>query len=132
MGTIPVTCLNEVMNSRVSMKNNIMVGLAATEFVGSDRYACVVTDVISDKKIRIAPMTYEDYASLNENDTLQYLETSRMINYIDLTEDGKHIQPIGTIYTLRKNGRWMPEGSGLWGTCSIHLGHAENYRDPSF
>ena len=35
-------------------------------------------------------------------------------------------------YTLRKNGRWMPQGEGMWGTSSVHIGHAENYRDPSF
>jgi hypothetical protein len=35
-------------------------------------------------------------------------------------------------YTLRKNGRWMEEGKGMWETSSIHIGKAENYRDPSY
>ena len=132
MDTISVSCINEVMNAQASVKENIVVGLAATRFVGSDRYAYVVTDVINDKKIRVSQMLHADYCSLDENESIQHLDTSRMINYVGISGDGKHFQPLGIIYTLRKNGRWMPEGAGLWETGSIHLGHAEEYMDPSF
>jgi hypothetical protein len=35
-------------------------------------------------------------------------------------------------YTLRKNGRWVRPGSGMWNAGGIHLGDAIEYRDPSF
>ena len=109
-----------------------MVGLAATMFVGSDRYAMVVTDVLSDKKIMVTHMYDEDYKTLNEKDAIQILDSSVMGKYTYLTEDRKHILPIGIVYSLRKNHRWIKEGQDLWGTGSIHLGHAENYLDPCF
>ena len=58
---------------------NIKVGMAATMFVGSDRYAMVVTEVISQKKIRLSHMMDEDYSTLNENDNnIQMLSKNQM------------------------------------------------------
>ena len=45
--------INEVMNCKSSAKNNIIPGMGATMFVGSDRYAMVVTEVITPKKIKV-------------------------------------------------------------------------------
>ena len=50
---ICVNELNEVMNCKSSAKNNIIPGMGATMFVGSDRYAMVVTEVITPKKIKV-------------------------------------------------------------------------------
>ena len=129
---ISTSCINEVMNAKASEKENIEIGLAATMFVGSDRYAMVVTEVLGPKKIRVNHMDDTDYNSLNEDDKIQKLSMERMTKYAITTDGNKHWEGMGKIYTLRKNGRWMPEGEGLWGTCSIHLGHANNYMDPSF
>ena len=126
-----INCLNEVMSCRAS-EIKPFVGMAGTEFVGSDRYAIVVTDVISDKKILISKMWDDDYKSLDENEKLQCLETSRMGKYMTLSEDKKHLVPVGIVYTYRKNNRWIQEGQSLWGTGAIHLGHADNYLDPCF
>ncbi len=131
INSIHVNCLNEVMSCKASVTKP-MVGLAATMFVGSDRYAMVVTDVLSDKKIMVSHMYDEDYKTLNEKDAIQILDSSVMGKYTYLTEDKKHILPIGIVYSLRKNHRWIKEGQGLWETGSIHLGHAENYLDPCF
>ena len=131
INSIHVNCLNEVMSCKASVTKP-MVGLAATMFVGSDRYAMVVTDVLSDKKIMATRMYDEDYKTLNEKDAIQILDSSVMGKYTYLTEDRKHILPIGIVYSLRKNHRWLKEGQGLWETGSIHLGHAENYLDPCF
>ena len=131
INSIHVNCLNEVMSCKASVTKP-MVGLAATMFVGSDGYAMVVTDVLSDKKIMVTRMYDEDYETLNEKDAIQILDSSVMGKYTYLTEDRKHILPIGIVYSLRKNHRWLKEGQGLWETGSIHLGHAENYLDPCF
>lgn len=127
MDSIPVSCLNEVMACRVSIKDDIKVGLAATQFVGSDRYAMVVTEVITARKIRVAPMLNEDYREISDTKPIQRLEAEKMVKYV--TREGK---PSGEIYTLRKNGRWIREGEWLWRTGAVHLGYAETYLDPSF
>ena len=128
-------CLNEIMSCQASEKNNIEIGMAATEFVGSDRYAMIVTEVLGPKKIKVTRMDDEDYKDLKnytDDKNIQIIRGTRLMKYAVITADGKHWEGTGTIYTLRKNGRWMPEGEGLWGTCSIHLGHAETYLDPCF
>lgn len=131
---VSTSCINEVMNAKASEKENIEIGMAATMFVGSDRYAMIVTEVLGPKKVRVDHMDDTDYKEI-ENYTvgdIQILRGVRMIKYTKISDDGQHWEGTGKIYTLRKNGRWMPEGKGLWETCSIHLGHAENYMDPCF
>ena len=129
-----INCLNEVMSCQASVKENIEIGMAATKFVGSDRYAMIVTEVLGPKKIKVTHMDDNDYEVIDKysNGNIQILRGTRMMKYATISEDGKHWEGIGTVYTLRKNGRWMPEGMGLWETCSVHLGHADNYRDPCF
>jgi hypothetical protein len=55
-----------------------------------------------------------------------------MCNYVKVNPDRTGFVSIGDIYTLRKNGRWIKEGCGLWETGGVHFGKADNYRDPSF
>jgi len=131
--------INEVMNAKRSVKNPV-IGMLATMFVGSDRYAVVVTEVMNDKHIRVKTI-YDD--SVLENHTAHmktgytdndydYLPLEYLANSLYVTVENNKWCGTGKEYTLRKNGRWLPVGSGLWDTCSIHLGTAENYRDPSF
>ncbi len=113
--------LNEYMNCKMSSIEP-KVGMVGTMYVGSDRYPIVVTRVFSPKKISICHMTDEDwkeYETYNE---------SNLPDVIDVS--GYHNDNI--IYTYRKNKRWMPQGFGQWETCSIHLGKANLYLDPSF
>ena len=106
--TISINEINEAMSCKVSVKNNVVAGMVGTMFVGSDRYPIVVATVFSPKHIKIADLPNA------------YL--SKFISKVHELTD----------YTLRKNGRWMPKGEGMWGTCSVHLGHADSYLDPDF
>ena len=119
--------LNEVMNCKASVKDDIRPGMAATMFVGSDRYAMVVTSVHSPKHISVTWLENADMEKLVKEDNIEMLPESLLEKYTNTLSMGSVRE-----YTLRKNGRWMPKGEGLWGTCSLHIGHADNYRDPSF
>ena len=132
---IHVNELNEAMNCKASVKNESTSGMCGTMYVGSDRYAVVVTEVISPKKIKVAHMLDEHEQYIRQNDNGADILSPEFVEvYAQFVPDqwgycGFHVP---RIYTLRKNGRWMPAGKGMWETCSVHIGHAENYRDPSF
>lgn len=122
--------LNEAMSCRMSEQDSLEAGMCATMFVGSDRYAMVVTEVLTPKKIRVAHMLDDHYKKLKDDDVrVQFLDLDDMKFYENVPDGSYHS---GITYTLRKNGRWMPQGCSLWDTCSVHLGHADNYRDPCF
>lgn len=135
-----VICINEIneaMNCKTSVKNDIVPGMGATMFVGSDRYAMVVTKVLTPKKIMVAHLRDEDIDKLNTNDNGINILPEYILEFYfsqnSVDELGYPMSYYWSIeYTLRKNGRWMPKGEGMWGTCSLHIGKAENYRDPSF
>lgn len=129
-----INMLNEAMHCSKSQKNNLYVGLCGTQYVGSDRYAVVITEIISPKCVRVAHMRDADYShnikqDSNDND---FLEPSIMENYITIDEERISFKPSGKLFKLRKNGRWIQEGNGLWSTGSVHFGEADEYRDPSF
>ena len=132
---IHVNELNEAMNCSKSVKNTIVPGMCGTMYCGSDRYAVVVTEVLSAKRIKVAHLLdkHEPYIRCND-EGVDILSPEFVEDYKQFVPDqygycGYHVP---RIYTLRKNGRWMPAGKGMWETCSIHIGHAENYRDPNF
>ena len=126
--------VNEAMNAKMSSTKPV-VGMLATMFVGSDRYAMVVTEVFNNKKIRVShldPLDENAETYTDENGAEIIYGHMWTGHYTVVSDDKKSIVPTGKIYTYRKNYRWMPKGSDAWGTCSIHLGKAENYRDPDF
>ena len=135
--TIHYNQLNEVMNtSKFVTPGNVKPGMVATEFVGSDRYAMVVIKVMSAKTIRISHLqdSHLDLIETDENG-VEWLPEELLESYIvkDVPDKYGHYEySAGTTYSYRKNHRWMPKGYGMWETCSIAIGHAENYRDPSF
>ena len=125
--------VNEAMYGEMS-STNPMVGMCATMFCGTDRWPYVVTEVFTNKKVRVAMMNSDDYKSekiVNEDGT-ESLASYLMGKYVRISDDKKTLVPIGKIFTYRKNHRWMQEGSDLWGTGAIHLGKADEYRDPNF
>lgn len=124
--------INEVMNCQKSEKNHIFVGLCGTQFVGSDRYAMVITEVISPKCVRVAHMRDDDYNSNPSYDENGNQMIYDMSNYVRVNDNRTAIEPKGVIFKLRKNGRWIQEGNSLHSTGAIHFGEAEEYRDPSF
>jgi len=125
--------INEAMNARKSVKTP-KVGMCGTMFCGSDRYAMVVTEVISKTKIRATMMSDKDYQAPKDldEDGNEFLPESSMADYSRLNAMTLESEPRGKVYSFRKNHRWIEKGGSLWGTGSIHLGSAENYRDPSF
>ena len=63
VSSISPACINEVMNTRA---NEIpKVGMPATMFVGSDRYAMIVLKVKSPKKVIVTYMHDTDYETYN-------------------------------------------------------------------
>lgn len=129
MTEIPFTMINEVMSCSKSLTEP-KVGMGATMFVGSDRYAMVVTEVLTPKKIKVTHIDDADEDKFVTIDGVMFLPDDNMKKYLDLS-DG-HGLFNNRVYTYRKNHRWMPQGEGCWGTSAIHLGHAENFMDPCF
>lgn len=127
-----VSIINEAMNCHQSEKNHLFVGLCGTQFVGSDRYAVVVTEIVSPKAVRVAKMDSDDYNSNRPTDEYGNEFIYDMKNYVRVNQERTKIEPIGKIFKLRKNGRWIEEGDDLWSTGAVHFGEADEYRDPSF
>ena len=131
--------VNEVMNAKMSFTNPV-VGLLGTMFVGTDRYAVMISEVINKKTVKVVKIFDEEWLKENTNtiaeDMPDFITPYRAARYLaengdfDVV-DGKW-EVKGTTYTLRKNGRWMPAGDSMWGTCSIHFGKADPYMDPNF
>lgn len=132
--TIPVSMIGEVMGVKKSDNANLYVGLAGTMFVGSDRYAVVITEVISPKSVRVADMHDIDYSNnlCKDDNGNDFLTNDTMRNYVKVNPNRTGFVSIGDTYKLRKNGRWIREGRGLWETGAVHFGHADVYMDPSF
>ena len=130
--TIHVNELNEAMNCNKSEKYNLYVGLCGTQYVGSDRYACVITEIISPKSVRVAWMDNNDYAHnrVKDEDGNEFIRN--MGAYVRVNHERSKIEVIGKVYKLRKNGRWIEEGHDLWSTGAVHFGEADEYRDPCF
>jgi len=132
--TVTPEALNEVMNTKAD--ENPEVGMGATRFVGSDRYPMVVTEVLSPKKVKVAHVPNEMMEKFitDKNGVMRLSE--KYLN--EIIERGNKKMEFGTSYyagieyTLRKNGRWLPKGTGLWGTCSVRFGYADEYMDPCF
>ena len=126
--------VNEMMNAKMSVLKPEL-GMVATMFVGTDRYAIVVTEVFNDKKIRV------DYLEDSEMSNVATVEgknwdrfpwTLLCSNHVTVNDSHNGYHGVGRVFTYRRNKRWMQEGHDCWVTCSIHLGKAENYRDPNF
>lgn len=126
--------VNEIMNAEMSVLKPEL-GMVGTMFVGTDRYAMVVTEVFNDKKIRVDYISDEEMNNIctAEGKNWDRLPWSVLVkDHVRVNDAHTGWEGRGKIYSYRKNKRWMPEGQGCWGTCSIHLGKAENYRDPNF
>ena len=116
-----VNQINEMMGCRMSVSpENVKVGMMATMFVGSDRYAMVVVAHPSTNRIDV------EYYSKSVHGDIHVING---IEYANVNSD-EHYDSFQ--YSYRKNYRWMPVGSDMWGTCSIHVGKGEEYIDPSF
>ena len=127
-----VSMINEAMSCNASEKNHLYVGLCGTKFVGSDRYAVVITEVISPKCVRVDNMSNNDYVNNRRTDEYGNEFIMDMRHYSHVNAERTKIEATGKVYKLRKNGRWIVDGDGLWSTGAVHFGEADEYRDPSF
>lgn len=129
-----VNVINEALGVRKSVTENLKVGMCATMFVGSDEYPMVITEVISPTIIRVADMHDGDYEcnKRKDKDGIEFLPNEYMFKYVRVNDEGTNIVPIGDIFTFRKNKRWIEKGCGLWETGGLHIGEANEYRDPNF
>lgn len=113
---------NKVVVEACQPKDLPEPGTVGTLYVGSDRYPMLVTAKITEKRIRVAHMSHEDY---------QYIEAGSYTG-IDLIQSGTYDPDKCTIYTKRKNGYWYPMGASSKHTGALILGEADYYQDPSF
>ena len=126
--------VNEFMNCKKSVTSDIKPGMGATLYCGTDRYPMVVLAVISPKHIKVAHVLRDHEDKFIEKGGIDMLPEELLSNY----EFMKTADPYSNScakpldYTYRKNCRWMPQGSDMWGTCSIHIGKADHYLDPCF
>lgn len=134
MATIHPNIINEAMNVNKSRQTKLYVGMCGTQYVGSDRYAVVITEIVSPKCVRVTHMNRNDYDNnrlIDENDN-EYLDPRVMTNYAKVNRERTGFEISGKLFKLRKNNRWIEEGNSLWSTGAVHFGEADEYRDPSF
>ena len=150
--SIPAHMINEVM----SCSSNVIepkVGMLGTYFVGSDRYAIAVAKVITNKKIFVIDVNSEALENKTiDNNGIEWISDEYITEYLNKYTPNEEVckrmygddyKPEyleneleyfynSETYSLRKNGRWVHIGEGLWACGSIHLGVADPYIDPSF
>ena len=126
--------VNESMSVKKSSKTP-KVGMCATMFCGSDRWPMVITEVISKSTVRAAMMSDTDYRwtkKEHDSDGNEFLPSDALDNYTKTDPVSLDKEPTGRIYSFRKNHRWVEKGNSMWSTGVIHLGEADEYRDPNF
>ena len=94
------------------------VGMGATETMWSDRQAGTITCVVSPKTVEWV----EDITTRTDK------------NGISESQDYTYERGIGpaSIFTLRKNGRWVRKGEEMRTGSGLILGTRDQYQDPSF
>lgn len=116
-----VNQFNEMIGCRMSISPaDVKVGMMATMFVGSDRYAMVVVGHPSKNRIEVEHYLKSVHGSIHVENGIEYANVKSDEHYDSYP------------YSYRKNGCWMPVGVDMWGTCSVHVGKGDEYRDPNF
>lgn len=109
-------------------------GMFGTMYVGSDRYAVVCTEVISNKKCKLVVMynlTENNVGSLIKKDDegVEYIDN----DYFSYIKEQSYKEDNQLEFSLRKNGLWYQKGSEMRpGCCGVRFGYAQPYCDPSF
>ena len=149
MNTIHYNQLNEVMNCRMPVSPETVVpGMMATQYVGSDRYKLIVVahptknTIITeryDEKVHgpvsvVDNVEFASPANFEERDRkFNEYHKARDKEYGATDEELKNVTyTLGETFSWRKNNRWMLKGSGMWGTCAVHVGKGDEYIDPDF
>ena len=104
--------------SPVIMTNPI-IGQGATKYVGSDRYAYEVVEVLNDRSILVREMRVirMDQNGWSSEQTYRFES--------DPDADVEH-------FTLRKGGYWIKKGVTVRYGSRLILGIQDHYMDPCF
>lgn len=96
------------------------VGEGATIYMFTDRHACTVVAVeTASGKLPHRVIVQRDKCERVRPDADD-------VTYVANPE--AECEP----FSLRKNGRWIEEGSSMHNGCSLTIGERYSYRDPSF
>lgn len=119
---------------------DIQVGDVATYYVGSDSYSEQVTEVVRFKEgkragqIKYIKLSRKDEKYLAYAKTCSSHKTPQITNDDPFTANGKiyFAKPACPSCWLAVNGAvvFRPNADAYW--CSIIVGYAKDYRDPSF
>lgn len=102
-----------------------VVGMGVTLPCGSDRYPGTISWVGKVKGKPAIGVVNCDYKRVDNNGM------SECQSYV-FFQSQKLEDKVGTVYTLRKNGRWVRDGEDLnRGSCAV-LGHRDAHYDFSF
>lgn len=105
------------MATKTSTANGIKLNDGFSIQIGSDRYACQVTNIISDRKIQVQE---------NQVKCIDYYAGQYEV-FDGQFKPGKYVYT----FTLRKNGRWVIEGSSMQNGIHLNPSHS-HFIDPSF
>jgi hypothetical protein len=114
LGTQTGSLVNHLYSRTKSPKPE--VGMGATILQWSDRRACTITKVVSDRRIEVR----------RDNATLVAGASDYQQEYAYSPGDGPRI-----VFTLRKNGAWVRLGDKMSGSCLL-IGKRDHYYDYSF
>lgn len=94
--------------------------------VGSDSYPYTIHKVSDDKKV--IWISADDHTWIRQPGTLPESEKG----HYEFSNKHSKDESKWMKFTLRKNGRYVLEGSPMKDGRSIHIGHRSYYQDPSF
>lgn len=107
----------------------VLPGTPATYHAGSDRYAMIVVAVERNGRLLLVDWLHHVTDTLGDNPT-----PDALADYATTGLERERRSNFGQVFrrfTLRTDGRYRAQGSDGRG-FTLSLGHAEDYRDPSF
>lgn len=126
---------------------DIKAGMMATEYIMTDRYAHVVAKVLSPKKLLLTPYDERDCGErIIDEAGVEWASPDNFLAHYDenvekigrkygvhgLHNNMNFMKELGTVVTLRKNGRWVPKGYPQKYCVCYAIGYGWEYRDPEF
>lgn len=93
------------------------VGMGVTYYVGSDRYAFTITEVVSPTRIKVQEDKVTKWRPFPESEGLEFERNTDA--------------PV-KLLSRRKDGTYMEVGRPMCRGIAYVVGHRRAYRDPSF
>jgi hypothetical protein len=109
--------INHLMKNSKQTKPEVGMGVTALYY--TDRHAGTIVEVISDKRI----VVQEDIATRTDQNGMSESQS------YDYTPNPKAARQV---VTLRKNGRWVKQGSKMQHGPAFQIGYRNTYHDYGF